>query len=91
MSKTLLPKAMTFLSLLLLASTLYAQANDATADTTAEQGTTSKVRIVRLSQVRGAVEIERNSGRGFEPAIANLPIVEQNQLRTGVGDRRSGV
>lgn len=85
MSKTLLPKAMTFLSLLLLVSTLHAQANDATADTTAQQGTTSKVRIVRLSQVRGAVEIERNSGRGFEPAIANLPIVEQNQLRTGVG------
>lgn len=84
MSKTLLPKALTFLSLLLLVSALHAQANDAKADTTVQQPTTSKVRIVRLSQVKGAVEIERNNG-GFERAIANLPIVEQNQLRTGVG------
>jgi len=46
---------------------------------------TSKVRIVRLSQVKGAVEIDRHIGRGFEPAIANLPVVEQSQLRTAVG------
>jgi hypothetical protein len=45
----------------------------------------SKVRIVRLSQVKGSVQIDRSDGRGYERAIANLPIVEQNQLRTGEG------
>ncbi len=45
----------------------------------------SKVRIVRLSEIRGSVLLDRNIGRGFEPAIANLPIVEQNRLQTGVG------
>jgi hypothetical protein len=76
-----LSKAIPLFSLLLLASPLLAQANDAT--TTNPGG--SKVRIVRLSQVKGAVDIDRSIGRGFEPAIANLPVVEQNQLRTGVG------
>lgn len=45
----------------------------------------SKVRIVRLSQVKGAVQIDRNIGRGFENGIANLPVVEHSQVRTGVG------
>ncbi|HEY2471092.1 MAG TPA: DUF6600 domain-containing protein [Terracidiphilus sp.] len=85
MSKTLLSKAMTFLSLALLVSALHAQANDATANTTPQQPTTSKVRIVRLSMVKGAVEIERSNQGGFERAIANLPVVEKNQLRTEVG------
>ena len=76
-----LSKAITLFSLLVPASAVLAQANDVT--TTNPGG--SKVRIVRLSQVKGAVEIDRSIGRGFEPAIANLPIVEQNQLRTGVG------
>jgi hypothetical protein len=79
MRTTLLFKAITLSSLLLLA--VPAMANDAT--NTNPGG--SKVRIVRLSQVKGAVEIDRSIGRGFEPAIANLPIVEQNQLRTGDG------
>jgi Family of unknown function (DUF6600)/FecR protein len=85
MTKTLLSKAMTFLPLLLLASVLHAQADDVT---TANKGTdpgVSKVRIVRLSQVRGTVQIDRSNLRGFEPAIANLPIIERNQLQTGVG------
>jgi FecR protein len=81
MRKPLLFKAITLLSLLLLPATVLAQANDATNTDTGS----SKVRIVRLSLVKGAVEIDRSNGRGFEPAIANLPIVEQNQLRTGVG------
>ena len=81
MRTTLLFKAITLSSLLLVAPAVLAQANDAT---NANPGG-SKVRIVRLSQVKGAVEIDRSIGRGFEPAIANLPIVEQNQLRTGVG------
>ena len=85
MSKTLLSKAMTFLSLVLLVSALHAQANDATANTTVQQPATSKVRIVRLSMVKGSVEIERSRERGFERAIANLPVVERNQLQTGTG------
>lgn len=101
MSKSLLSKAMTFLSLVLLATAAHAQASDATTDPmdqppTASQSTapqtaasqpanTSKVRIVRLSMVKGAVEINRDGTRGFEKAIANLPVVERNQLRTGVG------
>jgi hypothetical protein len=82
MRSTLLFKAITLSSLSLLASSaVLAQANDAT---TSNSGG-SKVRIVRLSQVKGAVDIDRSIGRGFEPAIANLPVVEQNQLRTGEG------
>jgi hypothetical protein len=74
-------RAMTFLPLLLLAPVLQAQANDATSTNPG----VSKVRIVRLSQVKGSVQIDRSDGRGYERAIANLPIVEQNQLRTGEG------
>ena len=81
MRASLLFKAISFSSLLLLASPVLAQANDATTPNSGG----SKVRIVRLSQVKGAVEIDRSNGRGFERAIANLPIVEQNQLRTGEG------
>ncbi len=82
MRSTLLFKAITLSSLSLLASSaVLAQANDAT---TSNPGG-SKVRIVRLSQVKGAVDIDRSIGRGFEPAIANLPVVEKNQLRTGEG------
>jgi len=76
-------KAVTFASMLLLAIAAHGQSADATPGTSAP-GTT-KVRIVRLSQVRGIVQIDRNIGRGFENAIANLPVVEQSQIKTGVG------
>jgi uncharacterized protein DUF6600/FecR-like protein len=93
MSKIHLSKIMSFLSLVLLVTALHAQANDAaapaqpaTANAADQQPTTtSKVRIVRLSMVKGAVEIYRDGTRGFEKAIANLPVVERNQIRTGVG------
>ncbi|HMG87169.1 MAG TPA: DUF6600 domain-containing protein [Terracidiphilus sp.] len=81
MRSTYLSKAMTFLPLLLLAPILHAQSNDATGTTPG----VSKVRIVRLSQVKGSVQVDRSDGRGYERAIANLPIVEHNQLRTGEG------
>ena len=81
MKKTFLSQAMTSVAILLLASALHAQTGEANQPTPG----TSKVRIVRLSQVRGAVEIDRSDGRGFEPAIANLPVIEKNRLRTGVG------
>src|SRR5277367_3450103 len=45
----------------------------------------SKVRIVRLSEVKGAVQLDRNTGRGFEEAMPNLPIVEQARLQTAQG------
>ena len=45
----------------------------------------SKIRIVRLSEVRGAVQLDRSTGKGFEAAMANLPIVENNRLRTSQG------
>ena len=69
-------------SLLLLAATaLSAQTADA-ADTSSG---VSKVRIVRLSEVKGQVQLDRNNGRGFEPGIPNLPIVENSKLKTGEG------
>ncbi len=45
-------------------------------------GADSQVRIVRLSDVQGAVEINKNSGLGFERAFLNLPITQGTQLRT---------
>jgi hypothetical protein len=80
MKSTYISKAMTLLALLLVPA-LHAQSNDATPATPG----VSKVRIVRLSQIRGAVQIDRSDGRGYERGIANLPIVEKNQLRTGEG------
>ena len=40
----------------------------------------SQARIVRLSDVQGAVEIDRNTGQGYEKAIANMPLVEGMKL-----------
>jgi uncharacterized membrane protein YgcG len=45
----------------------------------------SKVRIVRLSEVKGAVQFDVGNGQGFEAAMVNLPIVEQTRLQTGTG------
>jgi hypothetical protein len=73
--------AAAFLSTLLFASVLPAQ----TAETAAPSAGVSKVRIVRLSEVKGAVELDRNIGRGFETVMANMPIVENSRLRTEVG------
>jgi len=42
----------------------------------------SQARIVRLSDVHGTVQIDKNSGLGFENAFANLPVVQGTQLRT---------
>ena len=66
---------------LLLATMLPAQTTD---EATPSSGV-SKVRIVRLSEVKGHVQLDRNIGRGFEPAMANLPIVEKSRLQTGDG------
>ena len=81
MKNSLLSKAMIPVAILLLVTAASAQSTDAKSSTPG----TSKVRIVRLSQVKGTVGIDRHIGRGFEAAIANLPVVEHSQIRTGVG------
>ncbi len=75
------PAAVGLLSILMLAPTLLAQTQEADAPSAG----VSKVRIVRISEVRGVVQADRANGRGFEAAIANLPIVENSKLRTGEG------
>src|SRR5579863_1411409 len=43
----------------------------------------SQARIVRLSDVQGSVQIDKNTGMGFENAFLNLPITQGAQVRTG--------
>jgi hypothetical protein len=81
MSKLSVSAATTFVMSLLLVAATQAQTTEASPETDGM----SKVRIVRLSQVRGMVHVDRSTGRGFEAAMANLPIVEQNRLRTDDG------
>ena len=50
----------------------------------------SQVRIVRLSQVEGAVQIDRNTGSGFERAFLNLPITQGTKIQT-LGDGHAEV
>jgi hypothetical protein len=68
-------------------STAPEPASDAPAAATAPQTETTSpgVRIVRLSQVTGEVQLDRNTGHGFESAFANLPIVQGSRLRTENG------
>jgi len=47
----------------------------------------SQARIVRLSDVQGLVQMNKNSGLGFENAFINLPITQGVQLRTGANGR----
>jgi FecR protein len=47
----------------------------------------SQARIVRLSDVQGPVQIDKNTGIGFESAFPNLPIVQGTQLKTGASGR----
>jgi hypothetical protein len=42
----------------------------------------SQARIVRLSDVHGTVQIDKNNGMGFENAFLNLPITQGVQVRT---------
>jgi len=43
----------------------------------------SKARIVRLSEVRGNVQMDRGTGDGFEKTFLNMPIIEGSHLKTG--------
>ena len=47
----------------------------------------SQARIVRLSDVQGTVQIDKNTGLGFESAFLNLPITHGTQLKTGNNGR----
>jgi hypothetical protein len=42
----------------------------------------SQARIVRLSDVQGSVQIDKNTGLGFENAFLNLPITQGVQVKT---------
>src|SRR3982074_613815 len=42
----------------------------------------SQARIVRLSDVQGSVEIDKNTGMGWEKVFLNLPITQGTRLRT---------
>ncbi len=43
------------------------------------------VRIVRLSQIKGDVQMDRGVDRGYEAAFANLPIIQGCKLKTTDG------
>ena len=47
----------------------------------------SQARIVRLSDVQGSVQIDKNTGLGFERAFLNLPITQGTHVRTGANGR----
>ena len=40
---------------------------------------------MRLSEVKGQVQLDRVTGKGFEGAMANLPIIEGSKLKTEDG------
>lgn len=79
----------------LLTISLSAQTSPATGENTTAQAAgapdaapvqaNSKVRIVRLSEVKGEVQLDRSTGQGFEQAIANIPIIENAKLQTATG------
>jgi FecR protein len=45
----------------------------------------SHVRIVRLSEVKGVISLDRKTGNGFEQTMPNMPIVQGEKLRTAEG------
>jgi hypothetical protein len=42
----------------------------------------SHVRIVRLSEIQGTVQVDRGTGQGFEKAFLNMPMVQDMKLAT---------
>jgi hypothetical protein len=45
----------------------------------------SHVRIVRLSDAKGQMALDRKTGHGFEQTMQNMPIVEGEKLQTADG------
>ena len=68
------PSFAAFRSVLLAAAACALLALPALAD--------SQARIVRLSDVQGSVQLDKNTGLGFEDAFLNLPITQGTQLKT---------
>ncbi|WP_047495195.1 FecR family protein [Terriglobus sp. TAA 43] len=64
-------------------ATLHAGTNDVQSDEKPDAA--NAIRIVRLSQANGKVEMDRNIGRGFEAAFNNLPITQSARLKTDEG------
>src|SRR6201992_484276 len=62
----------------------YSGAQETVSPATAAAGV-SKVRIVRLSEVQGQVQMDRLTGKGYEPAMANMPVIEGAKLKTENG------
>jgi hypothetical protein len=52
------------------------------ASLTAPAFADSQARVVRLSEVQGEVEVDRNTEQGFEKAFLNLPITQDLKLQT---------
>ncbi len=59
-----------------------AQGTEAAAQEPVGVSVAPGVRMVRLSAVRGEVQLDRGTGLGFEAGFTNLPIVQGNRLRT---------
>jgi hypothetical protein len=47
----------------------------------------SHARIVRLSDIEGSVQLDRDAGEGFERAIMNMPVAQGMKLETGASGR----
>ena len=47
----------------------------------------SHVRIVRLSEVQGTVQVDRGTGQGYEKAFLNMPVVQDMKLATKADGR----
>ncbi|MGC2400172.1 MAG: DUF6600 domain-containing protein [Acidobacteriaceae bacterium] len=60
-------------------------ATNSTSEPATPPAANSKVRIVRLSEVKGEVQLDRLTGKGLEAAMANLPVIEGSRLKTGNG------
>lgn len=56
-----------------------------TVESAQDRKEVSQVRIVRLSLMQGDAQLDRNLGRGYEAAFANLPVTQGAKLRTGNG------
>jgi len=47
----------------------------------------SQARVVRLSEVQGDVQVDRNAGQGYEKAFLNLPVTQGAKLQTRIDGR----
>lgn len=85
MSRISASVATTGIALLLLAAATPAQNQTVSQTQPQAQTSLSTVRIVRLSEVRGAVQLDRGAGQEFEQAMVNMPVVQQSRLKTAMG------